>query len=64
MAEVLERKRATKIKAQQLTEVEKELRAMQAYIKQITSSKEQAEAFLLGAGIVDKQGHLAKQYRR
>ena len=64
MPEVLERKRPIRIKAQQLTETEKELRAMQAYIKEITSSKEQAEAFLLGAGIVDKQGQLAKQYRR
>ena len=63
MAEVVERKRPTKTQAKQLTETEKELRAMQAYIKQITSSKEQAEAFLLGAGIVDKQGHLARQYR-
>lgn len=64
MAEVVERKQPTKIQAQQLTETEKELRAMQAYIKEITSSKKRAEAFLLSAGIVDKQGQLAKQYRR
>lgn len=63
MAEVIERKRPTKTQAKQLTETEKELRAMQAYVKEITSSKERAEAFLLGAGIVDKQGQLAKQYR-
>ncbi len=63
MPEVAEHKRPAKIKAQPLTDAEKELRAMQAYTKEITSSKARAEAFLLEAGIIDKKGQLAKQYR-
>lgn len=41
----------------------KELQALKAYMREITSSKDKAETFLRQAGVIDKQGRLAKQYR-
>lgn len=58
-----ERTRATGVRARPLSDADKELRAMKVYMKKITSSKKQAEGFLERAGIIDKKGALAKQYR-
>jgi hypothetical protein len=41
----------------------KELRDMDKFIKKVSSNKEQAVSFLKGAGILDAQGKLAKNYR-
>jgi hypothetical protein len=40
-----------------------QLEAMRAYARQVTSSREAAAEFLRGAGVLDKQGRLAKPYR-
>lgn len=58
-----ERTRAVSGRSRPLSDADKELRAMKAYMKKITSSKKQAEGFLERAGIIDKKGELAKQYR-
>lgn len=62
MAEVAECKPAAKPR-KKLTQAEKELRAMEAYIKKVTSSKKQAVAFLTRAGVLDKKGEIAPQFR-
>ena len=46
-----------------MTQADKEFEAMQAYMKKVASSKKAAQTFLEDAGIVDKQGRLAKPYR-
>jgi hypothetical protein len=46
-----------------MTQADKELAAMKAYMKKVTSSKKAAQAFLQDAGIVDRNGRLAKPYR-
>jgi len=63
MEQTVERKRVGKPRAQALSPADKELKAMKAYMKKITSSKKDAMTFLQGAGIIDKKGELAKQYR-
>lgn len=63
MQATAERTSATKTRARPLTTAEKELKAMKTFMKKATSSKKQAEEFLRRAGIIDKNGDLAKQYR-
>lgn len=46
-----------------MTHADKELEVMTAYMKKVTSSKKASQTFLENAGIVDKQGRLAKPYR-
>lgn len=40
-----------------------ELEQMEAYVAQITKSKADSVAFLKRAGLLDKNGNLAKPYR-
>jgi hypothetical protein len=63
MQATAERTSDTKPRARPLTKAEKELKAMKAYMKKVNSSKKTAEEFLRSAGIIDKNGELAKQYR-
>lgn len=63
MEATVERKGATKPRARKLTVAEKELKAMEAYMKKVTSSKKASVAFLKRAGIIDDKGELAPQYR-
>ncbi len=63
MNEIAERTRTTKTPVRPLSKADKELNAMKAYIKKVTSSKKQAVSFLERSGIIDKKGVLAKQYR-
>jgi len=46
-----------------LTVAEQEIKAMKAYAKKISSSKDDALDFLVRAGIATKNGQLAKPYR-
>jgi hypothetical protein len=46
-----------------LTRIDKEIAEMDAYVKKIASSKKKSIAFLKRAGILNKKGKLAKQYR-
>jgi nitrate reductase beta subunit len=62
-AAATERKSAASAAPQRVTHANKELEAMTAYMKKVTSSKKASQAFLENAGIVDKQGRLAKPYR-
>ena len=62
-AAATERKSAAKADLRRMTHADKELEAMTAYMKKVTSSKKAAQTFLENAGIVDKQGRLAKPYR-
>lgn len=58
------RKSATKLSTRpKETHAGRELKAMKAYMKKVTSSKKAAQSFLEQAGIVDKSGKLAKHYR-
>lgn len=57
------RKRTAKPDVSTLSRTDQELAAMEAYIVKITSSKKEAVGFLKRAGIVDKDGRLAKPYR-
>lgn len=63
MEATAERNSATKARAKPKSPAEKELQAMKTYMKKITSSKKEALGFLERAGIIDKKGELAKQYR-
>jgi hypothetical protein len=63
MEATTERTRSLGRRPRPLSDGDKELRAMKAYTKKITGSKKQAEGFLERAGIIDKHGELAKQYR-
>jgi nitrate reductase beta subunit len=63
MHAALERKATARAAAQPMTQADKELAAMKAYMKKVTSSKKAAQAFLQDAGIVDRNGRLAKPYR-
>lgn len=46
------------------TEAKKEIKALKAHRKEVTASKEAATAFLVKAGILEKNGtQLAKPYR-
>lgn len=64
MQEAPARKRAaTHAAAAPMSNADRELEAMKAYAKKITSSKKRAVTFLEQAGIVDKDGRLAKPYR-
>lgn len=63
MQATAERGSATKTRSKPMSQADKELKAMKAYVKKITSSKEDSVAFLQRAGILDKKGELAKQYR-
>lgn len=63
MEATAERESASKTRSKPMSQADKELKAMKAYMKKITSSKKQAEGFLQRAGIVDTKGELAKQYR-
>lgn len=62
-AAATERKSAAKGETRTMTHADKELVAMTAYMKKVTSSKKAAQTFLESAGIIDKQGRLAKPYR-
>jgi nitrate reductase beta subunit len=63
MQAAIERKSATKADARPMTQADKEFEAMKVYMKKVTRSKKAAQAFLESAGIIDKQGRLAKPYR-
>lgn len=63
MQAAIERKSAAKAVAQPMSQADKEFAAMQAYMKKVTSSKKAAQAFLQDAGIIDRNGRLAKPYR-
>jgi hypothetical protein len=63
MHAALERKATARAAAPPMTQADKELAAMKAYMKKVTSSKKAAQAFLQDAGIVDRNGRLAKPYR-
>ena len=63
MTETIERKRTTRSRKQPVSRVDREIQEIDAYVKKISSSKEKAIAFLKDAGILDKKGELAKQYR-
>lgn len=63
MTETAERTRAPKSRKQPLSKVDKEIAAIDAYVKKISKSKEASLAFLQKAGILDKNGELAKHYR-
>ena len=63
MQAAIERKPAAKAVVKPLSQADKELAAMKAYMKKVTSSKKAATAFLEKAGVIDKNGRLAKQYR-
>lgn len=64
MQEAPARKRAVaRVTAAPMSNAERELEAMKAYAKKITSSKKRAVTFLEQAGIVDENGRLAKPYR-
>lgn len=62
-AAATERKSAVKAAPRLMTHADKELEVMTAYMKKVTSSKKASQTFLENAGIVDKQGRLAKPYR-
>lgn len=63
MTETVERKPTTRSRKSSLSPVEQEVKAMKAYAKKISASKEDSIAFLQRAGILDKKGELAKHYR-
>ncbi|MBS0316744.1 MAG: hypothetical protein JSR49_06430 [Proteobacteria bacterium] len=63
MAHTAERTRIQKTRTPTPRTAVTELEAMRASIKQVTSSKRAAKAFLRGAGVLDKQGRLTKPYR-
>lgn len=63
MQATTERKTAAKAVAQPMSKADKELAAMKAYMKKVNRSKKSATEFLEAAGIFDKNGRLAKQYR-
>ena len=63
MTETVERKPTTKSRKQPLSKVDKEIAAIDAYVKKISKSKEASLEFLQKAGILDKNGDLAKHYR-
>jgi hypothetical protein len=63
MQTATDRKTALKAASRPMTHADKELEAMTAYMKKVTSSKKASQTFLENAGIVDKQGRLAKPYR-
>lgn len=62
MTEVAERKPVAKPR-KKLTQAEKELRVMEAYMKKVTSSKKEAVAFLKRAGVMNDKGEIAPQFR-
>lgn len=62
-AALVRKSTAVRAVARPMTQADKEFEAMQAYMKKVTSSKKAAQTFLEDAGIVDKQGRLAKPYR-
>lgn len=60
----IERKASvSRLATKPLSQADKELEAMKVYMKKVSRSKKAAQTFLEDAGIVDKQGRLAKQYR-
>lgn len=66
MNETVERPKVAKPRKRttvKLSVAEQELKAMKAYVKKISSSKEDSLDFLQRAGIADKKGGLAKPYR-
>lgn len=63
MEATVERKSAVKPRARKLTTAEKELKAMQACMNKVTSSKKASLAFMKRTGIIDEKGELAPQYR-
>ena len=63
MRAAAERKSVPKGEVRPMTHADKEMAAMTAYMKKVTSSKKAAQTFLENAGIIDKQGRLAKPYR-
>jgi len=63
MQAAIERKPAAKAMAKPMTQADKELAAMKAYMKKVSRSKESATAFFEQTGVIDKNGRLAKQYR-
>lgn len=56
-------KAVAKTAAKSMSQADKEFEAMKAYMKKVTSSKKAATTFLEDAGIIDRNGRLAKQYR-
>ena len=44
-------------------EAKREIKANEVAVRQINSSKGKAKAFLIGAGIISKDGTLAPRYR-
>jgi len=63
MQAVAERKSAAKVRAKPESQADKELKAMKAYMKKVSSSKKEAVSFLENAGFIDKNGNLTKPYR-
>ena len=65
MNETVERAKVAKTRSRSapLSVADKELKAMQAYMKKVNSSKKTAEAFLRRNGVIDKKGQLAELYR-
>lgn len=63
MTETVERTRRTRSRKQPLSKVDREIAEIEAYVKKVSSSKQKAIAFLKDAGILNKNGELAKQYR-
>ncbi len=62
MTETVERKPTSRSR-KSLSPVEQEIKAMKAYAKKISASKEESIDFLQRAGILDKKGELAEHYR-
>lgn len=63
MQSAIERKPVAKAVVKPMTQADKELAAMKAYMKEVSRSKESATAFLEQTGVIDKNGRLAEQYR-
>lgn len=63
MDAVVERKGATKSRARPISQADRELEAMKAYLRKVTSSKKKSIEFLKDAGVLNRSGELAKQYR-
>ena len=45
------------------TEIDKFEAAMKAYVKEVTSTKEKSEDFLVRIGVITKKGNVSKHYK-